>query len=347
MIQINSKTLTKAIQLAGSALPSVAIVPVMEYVKLEIMGRIAHVTGIGGEMGVRAGIKPDEYGGSGEVLLPANLVLSAIEELDTMLTVKKDSVAWDSGRLTFGATNDPYSDFSMETGSVSVFNGPDLAQALSKISPMLDTTVEMSMDAYAWIHGSHVFGGGHNSIGRIEIEKEGSDITLAISKGMCSKVIKLLKECPVVNVSRSKSTVYFSSEWLDWSISQPEMTMRNYTALFEKLDADPGYFDSCVNCKGLKSLVSSIESTFGHCSISLNSVGDILTVTFQETMGGRSMVQSLPMNPGAQDWNIMFSSSFLGKQLAMCDKLFIKNEKSAVRTSGPGYKGLVMPQYIK
>ena len=51
MIQIHSKVLTKAIQLAGSALPTVAIVPVMDYVKLEIMGSIAHVTGIGGEMG--------------------------------------------------------------------------------------------------------------------------------------------------------------------------------------------------------------------------------------------------------------------------------------------------------
>jgi hypothetical protein len=349
MIQINSKVLRQAMQLAASALPNVAMEPVQEYVKLEVMGRIGYVTGIGGELSVKVGIDPEALGGGGDVLLPAALVLSAIDGLDTQITVKKDSLVWSGGKLTFGQTEDNYPEFRVPERGTLLLDGNVIADAIATVLPLADAGAPNAMFQHVWIDNASgaVYAGGYNSIGRSLYESDGADFMAGISKEMANKVVKLLRFGGDFQVAKTPSSAIFQAEWVDFTLNQPATTCAPFLDFFSRQKEIPGYFDAVVSCKQLKAIVSSMESTFGHSTIDVSAAGGFVTVSFKETMGGRQMVRSLPIPPGGPDWGALFSSSFLGKQLALADNFQFKERTAPILFFGDHYEGILSPQFVK
>lgn len=336
-------------QLAASALPNVAIVPVQEYVKLEVMGRIGFVIGVGGELSVKVGLDPEALGGGGDVLLPASLVLSAIDGLDTQLTVKKDSIVWSGGKLTFGQTDDNYPEFKVKERGTLPLDGNVIADAISTVLPLADASAPNGMFQHIWIdNGSGaVYAGSYNSIGRSLYESDGSELMAGISKDMANKVMKLLRFGGDFKVTKTPSTAIFQAEWVDFTLNQPATTGEPLVDIFDRRKNVTGYFDAVVGCKQLKAIVSSMDNAFGHSTIDVSATGGFVTVTLHETLGSRQMVRSLPIPPGGPDWGALFSSSFLGKQLGLAENFMFKDKTAPIFLFGEKYEGILSPQIAK
>lgn len=332
--------------LAASALPARAFIPVQEYVYLNVTGRNATVTGIGNEMSVRASIDLDgqEYGGGGAVLLPAQLVLSAIDGLNETLTITNNSISWKGGRLNFEKSDGDYPEFSWgKEWEVAKLPARDFANALTQMATLADNTVEMSSAGIIWYKGQTFFAGGHHSVGMLKVEA-GSDAgnEIGIPKALAGKIAKMLDTDANLEINRNQSTVFFRTPTIDLSVVQPEAKMLSYMVVFDKSLNDPSYFDIKVGCDQILRLVEPVAKSFGNTYVTLACVNGLLSASFVDPQTGRGMVQSLPVETTV-DWSIVFPVHRLITQLRLGETIKYKEPTQPLLIQSKEYTGLAVP----
>lgn len=328
----NAKSLAAHLRTAASALPSVAHIPIFEYVAI---GN-GKVIGIGPEWGVQINVPEIDCA---EICIHAS-VIPAIEAISGDATVMEGKVKWDGGFLDFPGTVGYPTMPVDEAEQIGTVDGRSLSNALKAVGHLADDSIDAHPFRLVWIDldASNVYGCGNKHSGAMQFEGSGSSY-IGLSKPMASKLAGLLATSDEVIISSTGNSVIFAWDGMIVSATKYADKMPPIPAVLARTEA-ANYMDTGIDTNALVLVLKTVQTILGsHAVVSIDFGAKKLIselVSF-----GKKIEQSIECSLNTGSISLPVISALV--HFPRATKILWAGDQMALYVTGPGYRGLSMP----